>query len=67
MGKVTRKRYSADFKAKIALEAIKGDLTLAELSSKHGIHPTADGRRSPDARVPAFRASRRCRVSWACS
>ena len=40
MGKVTRKRYSADFKAKIALEAIKGDLTLAELSSKHGIHQT---------------------------
>ena len=29
MGKVTRKRYSAEFKAKLALEAIKGDLTLA--------------------------------------
>jgi transposase len=40
MGKVTRKRYSADFKAKVALEAIKGDLTLAELSTKHGIHQT---------------------------
>lgn len=40
MGKVTRKRYSADFKAKVALEAIKGDLTLAELASKHGIHQT---------------------------
>jgi transposase len=40
MGKVTRKRYSADFKAKVALEAIKGDLTLAELAGKHGIHQT---------------------------
>ena len=40
MGKVTRKRYSADFKAKVALEAIKGDLTLEELASKHGIHQT---------------------------
>jgi len=40
MGKVTRKRYSADFKAKVALEAIKGDLTLAELAAKHGIHQT---------------------------
>ncbi len=40
MGKVTRKRYSADFKAKVALEAIKGDLTLAELSAKHSIHQT---------------------------
>ena len=34
----TRKRYSADFNAKVALEAIRGDLTLAELGSKHGIH-----------------------------
>ena len=40
MGKVTRKRYSADFKAKVALDAIKGDLTLAELAAKHGIHQT---------------------------
>jgi transposase len=31
MGKVTRKRYTAEFKAKVALEAIRGDLTLAEL------------------------------------
>ncbi len=36
----TRKRYSADFKAKVALEAIRGDLTLAELASRHGIHHT---------------------------
>jgi transposase len=40
MGKVTRKRYAADFKAKVALEAIKGDLTLADLTAKHGIHQT---------------------------
>ena len=31
MVKVTRKRYSADFKARVALEAIKGERTLAEL------------------------------------
>ena len=35
-----RTRYLADFKAKVALEAIRGDLTLAELAAKHGIHPT---------------------------
>lgn len=41
MGKVTRRRYTADFKAKVALEAIRGGgLTLAELSAKHGIHQT---------------------------
>ena len=39
--KTTRKRYSADFKAKVALEAIRGDLTLAELAAKHGVHHTA--------------------------
>jgi transposase len=38
--RTTRKRYSADFKAKVALEAIRGDLTLAELAAKHGIHHT---------------------------
>lgn len=31
-----RKRYSADFKAKVALEAIRGELTIAQLVSKHG-------------------------------
>jgi len=40
MGKVTRKRYTADFKAQVALEAIKGEKTLAELAAKHGIHQT---------------------------
>ncbi|MGF7176640.1 transposase [Azospirillum doebereinerae] len=40
MGKVTRKRYRADFKAKVAFEALKGDQTLAELAAKHSIHQT---------------------------
>ena len=33
-----RKRYSADFKAKVALEALKGELTLSQLATKHGVH-----------------------------
>jgi len=33
-----RKTYSSDFKAKVALAALKGDKTMAELSSEHGIH-----------------------------
>ena len=40
MGNVTRKRYGAELKAKVALEAIKGEQTLAELCAKHGIHQT---------------------------
>jgi len=35
-----RKRYSADFKAKVALEALKGELTLSQLATKHGGHQT---------------------------
>jgi transposase len=37
MGK--RTRYSAEYKAKIAIEAIRGELTLSELAAKHGLHP----------------------------
>ena len=40
MGKTTRKRYSADFKTKVALDAIRGELTVAQLTAKHGIHQT---------------------------
>ncbi len=40
MGKVTRKRYAAEFKSRVALEAIRGELTLAALASKHGVHQT---------------------------
>lgn len=35
-----RKRYSADFKAKVALEAVKENRTSAELSSAYGVHST---------------------------
>jgi transposase len=43
MGKVTRKRHTAEFKARVALEAIKGEQTLAEIGAKHGIHLTLVG------------------------
>src|SRR5215467_16364691 len=35
-----RKRYSADLKAKVALEAIRGQKTANELASEYGVHPT---------------------------
>lgn len=37
MGK-TRKNYSSAFKAKVALEAIKKEKTIAQLSSEYGVH-----------------------------
>jgi transposase len=38
-----RKNHSPDFKAKVALEAIREERTLAELSKKYGVHPTQIG------------------------
>jgi len=35
-----RRKFSAEFKAKVALEALSGELTLAELASKDDGHPT---------------------------
>jgi len=35
-----RKRYSAAFKARVALEALKGHQSLNELASRYGVHPT---------------------------
>ena len=35
----TRTTYSADFKAKLALEVIKGNRTLAEIASDAQVHP----------------------------
>ncbi len=33
-----RRNFSAAFKAKVALEALRGDQTLAELAGRHRIH-----------------------------
>ena len=34
-----RRKYPAEFKARVALEALSGAYTMAELSAKHGVHP----------------------------
>jgi putative transposase len=35
-----RKQYGAEFKARVALEALKGLKTVNELASTYGVHPT---------------------------
>ncbi len=38
MGKIRRK-HDAAFKARVALEAVKGEKTIAQLSSEYSVHP----------------------------
>jgi transposase-like protein len=35
-----RKQYSAQFRAKVALEALCGEKTIAEIAAQYEIHPT---------------------------
>lgn len=39
MGDV-RKQFSSEFKAKVAIEALRGHKTTAEISSEYGVHAT---------------------------
>ena len=57
----TRRNFSAEFKAKIALEALVGDKTLAELAAKHDVHPNMIAqwkRQRPIETLVALRARR---------
>lgn len=36
----SRRRFSAALKAKVALEAIRGHKTVAQLAGEHQVHPT---------------------------
>jgi len=58
----TRKKHSSQIKVKVALEAIKGQKTTAEITSKYGVHATqiATWKKRVLSVVPeAFSTSRR--------
>ena len=50
--KRSRRNHSAKFKARVALEALRGDATLAELASRHGVIPHTLGFEEPDPECP---------------
>ena len=59
-----RKRYLADFKAKVAMEALRGELTASQLAAKHGVHQTmvsAWKRQAMDGLASVFSGKRRRR------
>ena len=34
-----RRRFTADFKARVALDALRGDKTTQEIAARHKVHP----------------------------
>ena len=38
--KRTRRNHGAAFKTQVAFAAVKGEMTLAELATQFGVHPT---------------------------
>jgi transposase-like protein len=61
---VQRKRHSAEFKAKVALAALKGQQTLNELAGLYGVHPVqvAQWKKQAAAGLPEVFASRRVAI-----
>ena len=49
MTKQTRRKFSAEFKAKVALEAIKNQKTLAQLSQQYQVNPITISKWKTDA------------------
>jgi transposase len=43
MSEKKRNSFSSKFKAKVALEAIRGEKTLNEIAKEYGVHPTQVG------------------------
>ncbi len=49
-----RKSYTAEFKAKVALEATKGDKPLFEIASKYDVHPNQVGQWKKNCLITLF-------------
>jgi putative transposase len=59
-----RKQYEGSFKAKVALEAIKGEKTIAQLAGEFGVHPNQISRWKAELleKLPDIFSDRRKRV-----
>jgi putative transposase len=59
-----RKQYEGSFKAKVALEALKGEKTMAQLAGEYDVHPNQIGRWKTELleKLPELFSDRRKRV-----
>ena len=57
----TRRKFSAEFKARVALEALRGDKTVQEIASKHKVHPNQVSTWKRQAGWPERSIFERCR------
>lgn len=60
-----RRRHSAEFKAKVALEAIRGQRTSNEIASAYGVHPVqvAQWKKQALEELPQAFADRRTKAA----
>jgi transposase len=58
-----RKRYDGTFKAKVVLECLKNEKTIAELASDYGVHPNqiTQWRKQALEDLPALFSSKQAR------
>ena len=56
-----RRRHTAEFKARVALEAVKGQRTVNEIAAQFGVHPSqiAAWKREVTTRLPELFATNR--------
>ncbi len=56
-----RKQYGAEFRARVALEALKGHKTVNELAGTYGVHPTQVGtwKKQLQSELPQIFSTRR--------
>jgi transposase-like protein len=62
MTRRVRRTYNPAFKAKVALAAIKGEKTLAELAQQYDVHPNQDGRKALTETQCGLRLATKCFV-----
>ena len=64
---VKRKRFSAEFKSRVALEALKEHQTINELASRFGVHPNQVSlwKKQLREQVPEIFSDRRLKASKA--